>query len=82
MIKDIDSRLCVGCGICEVVCPADVIRMSPKTRKAVIRYARDCWTCFNCELDCPVGAVFVDPIRKQKPNVWDIRSFTMKGVSL
>ena len=70
MIREIDSQLCIGCGACEVLCPADVIRMSPETGKAVIAYAKDCWTCFTCELECPVDAIDVDPIKKQQPNIW------------
>ena len=72
MIKEIDALQCVGCGICEMVCPADVIRMSAETQKAVIVYGKDCWTCFACELGCPVDAIDVDPIKKQQPNIWDI----------
>lgn len=70
MIKEIDAEQCIGCGVCELICPADIIRMSQKTRKAVILYAKDCWTCFSCELECPVGAIEVDPIKRQQPNIW------------
>jgi NAD-dependent dihydropyrimidine dehydrogenase PreA subunit len=74
MITIIDAHLCIGCGACEMLCPADVIRMSPETNKAVIAYGRDCWTCFTCELECPVDAIEVDPIKKQKPNICDVKT--------
>lgn len=67
MITKIDELLCIGCGVCDVVCPADVIRMSESTGKPVIAYLEDCWTCYACEIDCPVKAIKIHPIRKQKP---------------
>ncbi|MCL5960400.1 MAG: ferredoxin family protein [Chloroflexi bacterium] len=70
MISAIDSRICIGCGLCEKFCSADVIRMHPETGKAVLAYPRDCWTCYTCELDCPVGAITVLPFRKSKPVMW------------
>ena len=72
MIKSIDLELCIGCGTCETLCPADVIRTSAETGKPMIVYGKDCWTCFTCELECPVDAIEVDPIKKQKPNIWDV----------
>ena len=41
-IKSIDNQLCTGCGVCVKSCPADVIRMDLKSKKAVIRYQEDC----------------------------------------
>lgn len=67
MIKEIDQLLCIGCGVCETVCPADVIRISTTTGKAIAAYKGDCWTCYNCELDCPVGAIKVAPFRRHRP---------------
>jgi len=29
MIENIDIARCTGCGICDAVCPADVIHMEP-----------------------------------------------------
>lgn len=62
-ITDIDDQLCNGCGICVNVCPMDVLRMDEKEEKAVIAYPLDCMTCFNCELECDPGAVYVSPER-------------------
>jgi len=67
---DIDPLVCIGCGICETICSGDVIRMNSETNKAFPKYPQHCWTCYNCELCCPVGAVTVSPIIKQKPLVW------------
>lgn len=82
MITVIDNRLCIGCGVCMELCPGDVIRMSEKTKKAFIKYPKDCWTCYNCELYCPVGAVVVDPFKKPRPMAWKVkRSQTWPKVS-
>jgi NAD-dependent dihydropyrimidine dehydrogenase PreA subunit len=66
----IDAGLCTGCGVCEEICAGDVLRISPKTQKAVAKYPKDCWTCYNCELDCPTKAITVSPIIKQRPLAW------------
>ena len=35
MIRKIDERACIGCGVCEMICPGDVIVMD-ETKKARI----------------------------------------------
>lgn len=73
MIVRIEQGKCTGCGICEEVCPLDVIRLDGQLKKAYIRYPRDCQSCFVCELECPAGAVTVDPLRKERPCMMDRR---------
>lgn len=58
-IESIDDVLCNGCGICINSCMMDVIRMDEDTKKAVIRYKKDCMACRSCELDCPTKAIYV-----------------------
>ena len=65
MIESIDIERCTGCGICDAVCPADVIHMeaapvAPEiaglTRTKllpVIKFREHCITCFSCEIFCP-----------------------------
>jgi NAD-dependent dihydropyrimidine dehydrogenase PreA subunit len=60
-IERIDPELCVGCGTCVNNCSVDVIRMDEKGEKATIAYPEDCMCCLNCELDCPVNAIYVSP---------------------
>lgn len=62
-IKKIDNDKCTGCGICVDACPMDVIRFDEENNIAVIRYAKDCICCYNCEQECPTQAIYVDPIR-------------------
>jgi len=63
----IDPELCTGCGICVDTCPMDVIRMDEEKEKAVIRYPEDCMMCLYCERDCPVGAVYISPVKLVTP---------------
>ncbi|WP_104370559.1 4Fe-4S dicluster domain-containing protein [Desulfocucumis palustris] len=70
MLRKIDQQVCIGCGVCATVCPGDVIEVDDTSKKAQIKYPQDCWTCFNCEMACPVHAVDVHPFRKVKPMAW------------
>ncbi len=70
-IRKIDYDPCNGCGICVDNCPMDVIRMDEATNKPFIAYLRDCQSCFLCEMDCPVEAMFVTPERERRiPLPW------------
>ena len=51
----IDMEKCNGCGVCDRICPLDVIYMVEKTPD--VRYPDECWHCGACRQDCPVGAV-------------------------
>lgn len=33
--------------------------------KSRITYTDDCMTCFNCELNCPSGAIYVHPFKER-----------------
>lgn len=58
-MPEINGRVCIGCGACEYVCPADVYRMSDK-KMPYIAYPEDCISlggCFTCIKACPVGAI-------------------------
>ncbi len=82
MIETIDLPRCTGCGICDIVCPADVIHMTEtpvaseipglKTQKLlpVIKFREHCITCFNCEIFCPEKIVDVHPVVKSHPRAW------------
>jgi NAD-dependent dihydropyrimidine dehydrogenase PreA subunit len=62
-IEKIDQDLCNGCEICFESCPMDVIGFNEETKRAYIKYQKDCVACYNCELDCPVDGIFVTPHR-------------------
>jgi len=57
-MPEINLELCMGCGVCEYVCPNDVIRMRGQT--AYVEYPEDCVSirnCWTCLKACPVGAI-------------------------
>ncbi len=60
-IKTIDEDLCNGCAVCIDSCPMDVIRFDKKKEKAYPAYPGDCTTCYLCEMDCAVEAIYVSP---------------------
>lgn len=53
----IDSEKCIGCGMCENVCPHDVFRIV--SRKAEIINLDSCMECGACEKNCPTSALSV-----------------------
>jgi NAD-dependent dihydropyrimidine dehydrogenase PreA subunit len=62
-IKDVTtlqliSDKCIGCGVCEVVCPHRVFII--KERKANIIDRDLCIECGACSKNCPVAAIQVD----------------------
>ena len=58
-IQPVDQEKCVGCGICVLSCPMDVLRL--EGGKAVAKYPEECMCCAACEDDCPRGALYVTP---------------------
>lgn len=70
MIERIAEEKCIGCDICVDICPCDVFRCLPDQELVRIAYPDDCQTCFACELDCPVDAIYVSPMRKPRVQAW------------
>ena len=54
----LDSDVCVGCGLCEVVCPHGVFAMADG--KAGVTDRDLCMECGACARNCPVQAITVD----------------------
>lgn len=48
---------CTGCGICDGVCPGDIIHMEEITKMPVVKYPDECWYCGSCREDCPEDAI-------------------------
>ena len=55
----LDTEACVGCGMCESVCPHAVFQM--KGKKAEIDDRDGCMECGACAQNCPTGAIRVTP---------------------
>jgi NAD-dependent dihydropyrimidine dehydrogenase PreA subunit len=56
---NLDSEICVGCGICTLVCPHQVLDVSEKKAKVVD--SNGCMECGACAKNCPVEAITVKP---------------------
>jgi len=54
--KTVDEATCIGCKLCERVCPSDAITVAPKNKKAFIDTAL-CYQCTNCRQVCPKDAI-------------------------
>jgi ferredoxin len=55
---ELDQGVCIGCGICPMVCPHLILEMHGP--KAAIRNRDECMECGACALNCPVRAITVD----------------------
>ncbi len=54
--KTVDKATCIGCKLCEPVCPSDAIVVVGEDKKAVINTAL-CHQCTNCGQACPKKAI-------------------------
>jgi len=55
-----DRERCIGCALCERVCPASVIEMytpEGEEKKKIRMYVARCTFCAQCVDACPVGAL-------------------------
>ena len=54
---DLNQEKCVGCGMCILVCPHDVLRLNNGT--ALVRNRDACMECGACATNCPAEAISV-----------------------
>lgn len=66
VVKYINERLCIGCGLCRDVCTEDVFGFDEVKRKPYVKYPKDCVACLSCECYCPVGAIEIAMVRPRK----------------
>jgi len=55
----LNPEICIGCGVCETVCPHGVFESNSK--KARLADPDRCMECGACALNCPVSAISVNP---------------------
>jgi len=56
----VDRERCIGCGICEQVCPAGILRCSGGKVSIDPSRLDECTACRNCEISCPANCISVD----------------------
>lgn len=54
----LNQELCIGCGVCLIVCPHEVFTLNDK--KALIAEKDRCMECSACAVNCPTNAVTVE----------------------
>lgn len=54
--RGVDKNKCIGCKLCEKVCPAEAVTVSLESQKAAIN-SELCHQCFECEIVCPKNAI-------------------------
>ena len=54
----LNKDLCVGCGMCAIVCPQAVMVL--ENGKAAVSDRDACMECGACAQNCPAGAVYVE----------------------
>jgi ferredoxin len=54
-----DQSLCIGCGMCGIVCPHAVFEMNGGRVAHLVR-PKACMECGACQLNCPTGAITVE----------------------
>jgi len=53
----LDGELCTGVGLCEQVCPRDVLEVDYRQRVTTVAKADDCVQCGACIVQCPCDAL-------------------------
>ena len=66
MIELVSAERCIACDKCIKVCPTDVFERGSDGIPLIARQD-DCQTCFQCEANCPVDALFVAPYTHPQP---------------
>ncbi|MDT4892360.1 MAG: 4Fe-4S dicluster domain [Pseudonocardiales bacterium] len=56
MPPQIAADLCTSCGICQDVCPGDILHL-PADSALQVRYPHECSHCGICRTECPTGAI-------------------------
>lgn len=54
---EIDPEKCVGCHLCDIVCPVNVFGRNDKTGKYEVVNMDDCEACGACIENCPTDAI-------------------------
>ena len=57
----VDREKCIGCGLCEKVCPGGVLHLNAEGKCEIDSIDsfgwNGCWKCEHCLAVCPMGAI-------------------------
>ena len=56
----IDEDKCIGCHLCDVVCPVEVFARRPETKKYFVANLDTCQACGACVENCPTDAIITN----------------------
>lgn len=60
---NVDTKKCIGCGRCVMVCPGGVLSLDGKRNPVMRDFAEfgwdGCWKCEHCLAVCPKGAISI-----------------------
>ncbi len=54
---EVNPERCIGCGLCQTVCPVNVFALKPGTKKSVVVHPDACQACGACIENCPKEAI-------------------------
>jgi adenylylsulfate reductase, subunit B len=54
----IDFEACNLCGICDEVCPGDILHVDGG-KAGLVRYPDECCHCDVCRIECPQNAITI-----------------------
>lgn len=67
LTEKVNYDKCIGCKLCETVCPSKAVIVSEQDKKAKINPSL-CYQCFNCQLICPKDAINYGNKKGEKNN--------------
>ncbi|MFY1638038.1 4Fe-4S dicluster domain-containing protein [Solwaraspora sp. WMMB335] len=59
MAPRVNESLCSLCGICQDVCPGDILHIDRGVSE-LVRYPDECSYCDVCRVECPAGAIEIE----------------------
>jgi len=54
---EVNPERCIGCGLCQIVCPVNVFELNPETKKSLAVNIDACQACGACIENCPGEAI-------------------------